>query len=332
MSNAQDLKKAVAAIVAAKKVLVTAHARPDGDAAGCVVAVCELLRSLGKVAHPLWLTPLPGWYGFLFAERVPVLGADIQKDALDAEPYAGCDLVFVLDTNSYQQLADIAKWLKGSGKKILVLDHHVTSDHVGRIEIADTTAAAAGVVLYELIKAGGWKITQSMADALFTAISTDTGWFRFTNVDGRTMRIAGELVEAGARPAELYRKLYQNFSETRMRLLVRLMGNMKLELDGRLAVAWLRNGDFEAVGAARSDTENLIDEFQRIDTVEAVAMLSEQEDGSFRCSLRSRGGVDVARIAAGHGGGGHKNAAGATLRMPLEKAVETLAAAVAEQL
>jgi bifunctional oligoribonuclease and PAP phosphatase NrnA len=332
MISAESLKKAVVAIQAAKQVLVTTHTRPDGDAAGCVAVVCELLRSMGKEAHPLWLSPLPTWYGSLFDAKVPVLGVDVPRTALDGQPYSSCDMVLIVDTNSYQQLADIARWLKSAGKRILVLDHHVTSDHLGDVEVTDTTAAAAGIVLYELIRCGGWELSANMANALFTAISTDTGWFRFTNVDGRTLRVAGELVEAGARPAELYRRLYQNFTAARMRLLVRLMENMKVELAGRLAVAYLRKNDFAETGASHADTENLIDEFQRIDTVEAVVMLSEQDDGSFRCSMRSRGLVDVARIAAANGGGGHKNAAGATLRMPLEKAVEALTEAVAAQL
>jgi bifunctional oligoribonuclease and PAP phosphatase NrnA len=332
MVKTDNFKKAIEAINASKSVLVTAHARPDGDAAGCVAAICELLRSTGKNAIPLWLTPLPKWYDFLFTEKVPVLGVDIEKEALNAEPFAGCDLVFIIDTDSFQQLAPIAKWLKGCGKKILVVDHHITGDRIGSVGVTDASAAAAGVLIYELLQSGGWKLTPTMANALFTAVSTDTGWFRFSNVDGRTLRIAAELVEAGARPAELYRKLYQNYSAARMRLMVQLMSTLRLELDGRLAIGYIRNGDFAATGASRPDTDSLIDEFQRIDSVEAVLMLCEQEDGSYRVSMRSRGLVDVAQIAERHNGGGHRAAAGATMKMPLEDGIKTLMAAVAQQM
>jgi len=324
MARAEDYSRAIAAMESARRVLVTSHLRPDGDAVGSMAAICEVLQNKGKEVCPLLLSPLPAWYRFLFNVSIPVLGSDIPANALDAEPYAACDLAVVIDTNSHAQLPQIGKWLRKSGIRVVVIDHHITSDHIGDVEVVDTTASAAGIICYHLIKRAGWAITPKMASALFIALGSDTGWFRFSSVDSQTFSVAKALVEFGAKPAKLYRQLYENFSLPRMKLLSRLMQNLKLEMAERLAVVVVMNKDFEEVSAARSDTENLIDEFQRLETVEAVIMLVEQENGVWRCSLRSKGLVDVQKIAAAHGGGGHRAAAGVTMQMPLEKALETL--------
>ncbi|HSV26361.1 MAG TPA: bifunctional oligoribonuclease/PAP phosphatase NrnA [Sedimentisphaerales bacterium] len=332
MARAEDYAKAIAVINAARRVLLTSHVRPDGDAAGCMAAMWELLKGLGKEVHPLFLSPLPAWYSFLFDANIPVLGRDIGENALNAEPYAACDLAIILDTNSYVQLPVVGKWLKTSGMRVLVIDHHITSDHIGDTEVVDAAASATGIVCSHLIKRGGWKLTPRLATALFTAVGTDTGWFRFASVDSQTFSVAKVLAEAGAKPAELYRRLYQNYSAARMRLLARLMLNMKLEMENRLAIVLVTSRDFAETGAEKNDTDNLIDEFQRIESVEAVLMAAEQDDGGWRCSLRSRGLVDVQKIAAMYGGGGHKAASGVTMNAPLEEVLGTLQKEVAAQL
>jgi phosphoesterase RecJ-like protein len=329
MVKAEEFKEAMAAIAAAKRVIVTTHTRPDGDGAGCIAAVCELLREMGKEAYPLFLSPLPGWYGFLLDEKVPVLKGAGQ---LDGEPYSSCDLVLVVDTNSAKQLPVISDWFKKTRKPLLVIDHHIRDGHLGGVEVVDEKAAAAGVVVYEFIKHSGRPVSKKMATALFAAISSDTGWFRFSSVDGRTLRVAAELVEAGAEPAALYKTMFQNYPAARMRLLQRLLANLELYAEGKLAVVCLRSKDFKETAAARSDTDNMIDECQRIESVEAVIMLVEQEDGNYRCSLRSKGLVDVQKVAVGFGGGGHRQAAGVTMEMGLEEAAEKLKKAIEGQL
>jgi phosphoesterase RecJ-like protein len=329
MVKAEDFKQAISAIAAAKRVLVTTHTRPDGDGAGSMAALCELLRGMGKEAQPLLLSPLPGWYSFLFDKKIPVLAGARE---LDSEPYQSCDLVFIVDTNSTKQLPVLSDWLKKTRKPLLVIDHHIPDGYLGGIEVIDEKAAAAGVVVYELIKHSGRPLSKKMATALFAAISSDTGWFRFSSVDGRTLRVAGELVEAGAEPAAVYKVMFQNYSAARLKLLNRLLASMGLFADGRLAVVCLRNKDFAETGAGRSETENMIDECQRVGSVEAVVMVVEQEEGGCRCSLRSKGLVDVQKVAAGFGGGGHRQAAGVTMEMPLEEAVAKLKATIAAQL
>jgi bifunctional oligoribonuclease and PAP phosphatase NrnA len=331
MVSSEQFKKAVGLINNSKNVLLTSHTRPDGDACGSMAAMCEILTSLGKKANPIFVSPLPVWYEFLFDAKPPVLGNDITVEQLNAGYYDHCDLIVIIDTNSYIQLPQFDSWLKKTHKPVLIIDHHVTSDGIGTVELIDTTAAAAGQIVLDLFRYAKWPISPKIAEAFFVSLSTDTGWFRFSNTDSRVYRDAAELIEAGARPSEIYRRMYQNFSMPRMKLLVTMLNSLELHFDGRFAIQQLMWADFERTGATGRDTENLIDECQRISSVEVAALFVEMKDGKFRCSLRSKGEVDVAKIASPHGGGGHKNAAGVTLTGTLDQAKKLIFDAVAEQ-
>jgi phosphoesterase RecJ-like protein len=331
MVDSSDFAKAMEMIMGCEGVLVTAHTRPDGDACGSVRAMCEVLKRLGKRVQPIFLSPLAEWYEFLFEEKVPILGNDITLDEMKAGRYNAYDLVMIIDTNSYVQLPQFDEWLKGAGKKVLVIDHHVTGDNLGDVELIDSSAAAAGEIVLDFVRYAGWEMTEGMAEALFVALSTDSGWFKFSNADSRIFRSAAELIEAGAKPNEIYQKLYQNFSANRMRLLVRMLESLRLHFAGRVATQEIMRRDFDETGATGKDTENLIDECQRIGSVEVAALFVELGDGGFRCSLRSKGHVDVRAIAQKYGGGGHRMASGVNLKGPLEEAQRLILEAVGEQ-
>jgi phosphoesterase RecJ-like protein len=216
------------------------------------------------------------------------------------------------------------QYLKQNDKPVLIIDHHATADGLGDVELVDSSAAATGLIVYDLIKYADWRITETIAEALFVTVATDTGWFQFSNTDSRVHRICSELIDAGAKPIEIYHNLYQNFSYSRFKLTVAMLNTLQLHLDGRFATQQISRRDFEQTGATHKDTENLINECRRISTVETAALLVELEDGRIRCSLRSTGGIDVSEIAAKFGGGGHKKAAGTFLPGPLEEAKKTI--------
>ena len=180
------------------------------------------------------------------------------------------------------------------------------------------------MIVYDLLKYADWQITETIAESLFVAIATDTGWFQFRNTDSRVHRACSELIDAGAKPIEIYHNLYQNFSYARFKLAVAMLNTLQLHLDGRFAIQHISLQDFEDTGATHRDTENLINECRRISTVETAALLVELKDGRIRCSLRTTGGIDVSEIAAKFGGGGHKMAAGTFLPGPLEEAKKTI--------
>lgn len=331
MPDSKTFQKAVELINNSNNVLLTTHIRPDGDACGCVRALMEVIRGIGKKAQPLFMSPLAAWYQALFSETPTILGDDIQPENL-SQAYMDVDLVIIVDTDSCVQLPGFAEWLRDCGKTILVIDHHVSGDGLGNVSLVDTAAAAAGEVVFELIKFAGWELTEHIAEFIFIALSTDTGWFKFGNADSRIFHTAAELIDAGARPNVIYQLLYQSFTPSRLYLMTRMLDHLHLHAEGRIATQYLLRKDFDETGASGPDTENLIDECQRIQSVEAAALFVELADGGFRCSLRSKGKIDVRKIAQKYGGGGHTLAAGVNLEGPLEKAVQNIVDEITIQL
>lgn len=331
MTLSDAYQKAVALIEPSRQVLITAHIRPDGDACGCVRALKETLTGLGKGVQVLFMSPLASWYQCLFADPPAILGNDIPPEKLD-EAYKNVDLVIIVDTDSKVQLPGFADWLAHCGKKVLVIDHHITGDHLGDVEVIDPTAAAAGEIVFDLLKYAGWPITERIAESIFIALSTDTGWFKFGNADSRIFHTAAELIDAGARPNAIYSLLYQSYTPARIYLMGRMLEHLQLHADGQIATQYILRSDFDETGATGADTENLIDECQRIETVQTAVLLVELADGGFRCSLRSKGAVDVRKIAQKYGGGGHTLASGVNLEGPLEKALQTVVTEITTQL
>jgi phosphoesterase RecJ-like protein len=318
-------------IAAAKNILITTHFRPDGDACGCVRAMMDGLKSQGKEVKGLFLSPLASWYEAMFETRVSVLNNDIKKEMLAAY-YANVDLIIIVDTNSYVQLPGLEEWLKSSGKKILVIDHHITGDGLGTVELIDTAASAAGEIVYDFFKVAQWPITARVAESIFIAIATDTGWFKYGNADSRIFHTASELIQAGAKPNEIYRTMYQSFTSSRLKLMIRMLEHLELHENGRIATQYILRKDFDETGSSGPDTENLIDECQRIQTVEVATLFVELAEGKFRCSLRSKGNVDVRAIAQKYGGGGHTLASGVNLEGPLDRAMGSIVSEIKMQL
>jgi phosphoesterase RecJ-like protein len=332
MVKTDDFQKAVELIKKSSGILITSHIKPDGDACGCIAAMCEWLRAIGKNVKPLLLSELPKWYEFLFTEKPAVLGEDVQLDDLTAGRLSKFDLIIIVDTNSHSQLAKFNDFLQQNKAPVLVIDHHETSDNLGDVELIDRDAAAVGLIVLDLLEYAGRPVTDKIAEALFVAVATDTGWFRFSNTDSRVFRTCAELIEAGVKPIKIYEHLYLNFSYPRFRLMAGMLDGLELHLDGRFAVMQITRQDFERTGAAYSDTENLINESQRIDSVKVSALFIELKDGRIRCSLRSRGPLDVSKIAARFGGGGHTMAAGTFLPGPLENAKKLIMTEVSEHI
>ena len=329
MTLTDEFRNAVNLIEQSSNILITTHTRPDGDACGCTVAMTEVLKSLGKKTKAMVLSELPQWYEFLFENKAPVYDKDIKPDEL-----TDIDLIVLVDVNSNNQLPKFCDYLKTqkNGAKVLVIDHHVTNDGLGNIEIIDTTASATAVIIHDLFEFADWHITDQIAQALFVAVATDTGWFQFSNTDSRTFATAAKLIEIGATPTDLYHRLYQNFTPERFRLMTRMSDSLELHFDNHYAVQQLTLKDFEETGASYADTENLIDRCRCINTVEAAALFTELKDGRVRCSLRSTGNVDMRLIAQQFDGGGHIVAAGVHLPGPLENAKKLIYNAVKQQL
>ena len=298
-----------------EKFAISSHVRPDADAIGSELGLLAVLESLGKQVQIVNPSATPRHLAFLDPEGiVHKLGEGIsQETALEA------DVHVVVDTGAWQQLPDVQKVLEQTQARKVVIDHHVSGDDLGAIVFKDVTAAATGVLITELAEFLGVSPSASSAASLYCAIATDTGWFRFPNTDARTMQTAARLIDAGAQPNVLYRELYERSSPARLKLHAVVLDRVRFEFDGRLGHTFVTLKDFEQTGAHPTDTEDLVNEAMCVDSVECSFILVEQRSGKIKASFRSRGLVDVAEIAESFGGGGHRQAAGATLPRPFEK-------------
>ncbi|HEX3356824.1 MAG TPA: bifunctional oligoribonuclease/PAP phosphatase NrnA [Tepidisphaeraceae bacterium] len=301
-----------------KRVLVTTHVRPDGDALGSSAAIVLGMRKLGIESEVLLLSHLPSKYAFLFNDfSVPFF--DVEKSwpaDFDLNRY---DALLVVDTGTWSQLPGLKERIEPWPKPKLVVDHHLTQENWADAKLVVTEAAAACEIVAELLQQWGIAIDSSIATALYIGIASDTGWFQFSNTRPFTMRLAATLMEAGVNTDQLYQHLYQNERSQRVLLQTRAMQSLELLAGGKLAVMTVRKEDFTQTGAHVPDTENLINIPLQIRTVEVSLLFVEPPDaGPIRVSLRSKGGVDVARFAEQFGGGGHARAAGLKLDPPLE--------------
>jgi len=306
--------RAAAVLASARRVLLTSHARPDGDAIGALTATASMLRRRGVDATAVLADPVPRRYAWLsgaaFIGRWPQEIGPHNVGAVDA--------VVVLDTSSRSQLEAVWDYLSGTEAPVIVVDHHAVGDTLGTIRLIEPTAAATCQILARWFEATGWGLTRPEAEALFAGLATDTGWFRFPSVDATVLQQAGRLVAAGAQPAGVYEALYLRDSAARVRLFAEVIREMELRADGRLAVLTVTQQTLRACGAEAADTEDLVNEPLRIERVVASVLVSDLPDGRSRASLRSQRDVDVAAIAASLGGGGHHRAAGTTAAEPLD--------------
>jgi phosphoesterase RecJ-like protein len=242
------------------------------------------------------------------------------------------DLFFLLDTSSWAQLGDMATPFREHSAKKIVLDHHVKGDDIGAETFIDSTAEATGALVVQAADALGVPITAEIAQAAFAALSTDTGWFRFSNVTPETFHMAARLIEAGAQPDAMYRELYEQESLGRIRLIGRTLSKAEAYLDGQFMLTWILLEDFDAAGARSSDSEDIVNMLLQVQGSKMAVLISELKDKSFKVSFRSRCSVDCSILAAKFGGGGHKKAAGATLMPPFDQVKQILVKAVTEAL
>jgi len=318
-----NFNKALELIEAAQRILLTTHVRPDGDAIGSLTALQMIIEHYAHQKEKscstqlLFLSDVPENYQFMLKQKPWLLDEQITRKEIENGSLDQFDLIIVVDTSAQLQLPGLVPYLMQREKGVLVIDHHLSGDQIGQCRLIDTKAAASGEIIFDLFGQAKWHLDEPIAQALFAAIATDTGWFRFENCTARTYAIAAELTAAGARPNELYRKLFQSYPPERLHLLALVLGNLELHCDGRLALMQITREMLQTSGAKRRHIENIVNEPQQIHSVEISVLLVEQEDGQTRCSFRSRTDIDVNIIARQFGGGGHARAAGATLDMPI---------------
>lgn len=296
-----------------QRILLTTHMRPDGDGLGSQLALAETLRAMGKAVEIVIPSPLPERYRFLDGV------GEIVEFQPPGDRHAAADAIVVLDTGTWNQLGKMGEWMKTRPVAKLVIDHHLTQDDLGGERLVDTTAEATGRLAWEAIRALGGKLSPRAATALFVALAMDTGWFRHGNTSAATFALAAELVDAGAKPAELYPLLFERNSLGRQKLMGRVLERLTTTSHGLVAHSCILLPDYAATGALPPDSEDLVNLTLGIAGVEVGLLFMEQPAGGTKVSFRSRGSLDVRKLAEQFGGGGHAAAAGAIVQKPLEQ-------------
>lgn len=294
----------VAALLSrARRVLITSHTSPDGDAIGSELGAAELVRQWGGEATIINRDPAPENLAFL-----PGAGDILVRDALGRDLGSRFDLALVLecpdiDRTGFDRLTDLT---------ILNIDHHTGNSSYGQLNLIDEQAAAVCELLVAVADAGGATVTTSMATCFYAALVTDTGDFRYSNTTSRALQTAARLVAAGAQPQAIAEALWCQVPERQVRLTASVLATLRRYHEGRIAVIHCDRGMLDAAGAFPEDTENLLNPIRAMAGVEVAVMLKRFSE-DVRVSLRSRGTVDVQAVAVQLHGGGHHNAAGCTL-------------------
>lgn len=299
------LDRVLQAIRARQRFVVTSHARPDGDGIGSALACGQILRVMGKDAEVVMYDGVPRIYQSLpFADQ-----------AIRAETVPPNDAVVLLECDSTRRAQ-----LGGLDQCFLInIDHHASGRNFGHINWIDSSVMATAELVYRLARLACVPVDRDIATCLYTALMTDTGSFMFEGTNEHTFTVARELVLAGADPAQCARQIYFGHSTAKMRLLGAALSNLHRE--GPLAWIWVTQEQMECFGAREEDCEGLVNYALSMADVQVAIFFRELPDQRYRVSLRSKGEVNVSRVAEHFGGGGHKCASGCSLEGPLSIAV-----------
>lgn len=308
-----DCSKLNDIIKSSKNILIISHVNPDGDTLG---SMCGLFSAIydnfKKKADMLVVSKVPSVYEFLpYINEVKTLD-DIDK----SREY---DLVINVDVAAKDRICD-AQILFEKAKNTVNIDHHKTNIGYAQLNINDSDASSTGEVLCGCFEKMDWKISLDTAICLYNAILTDTGSFRFDNTKPQTFECASKLVEIGVKPSDIYKKVYESDSKTLVMFQAHCVSKAKFLYDDKLAYTVVYRKDMEKFGANDECMEGLTEKLRSIVTTQVAFVAKEMKSGGTKFSMRSKS-VDVAEICGIFGGGGHKLAAGCTIKAPVDEAV-----------
>ncbi len=301
--------------------LLTSHESPDSDALGSMLALADLLESLGKSVFLYNPSRIP-----YFLEFLP--GIEKINNTLPDPLHRSFDALVVLDCPVASRAGrDFEQYAMSTGCPIVIIDHHREVQSSAAVKWVETEAPATAILVYEIFKVFSSSFTPQSATCIFAAVSGDTGSFRFSNANARSFAVASEMVRHGAKPQEISSAIYENQPPERINLLARVL--QTLETDKTGSIAWVRIDKemFESTRTSREDSEGMVDFPMSIRGVK-VAVLFRRESGEkggfWKASIRSRGDIDVCELANRFGGGGHKNASGFTFENDIEEVIEKI--------
>lgn len=276
---------------------ITTHVRPDGDGIGSSLGLWWLLQSLGKDAEVIARDDIPNSY-----KQLPGVDQIRQVTKIDKE----YDAIFVMECSDIERPG-----IENLDTQFVVnIDHHSTCEHFGTINWIDPTASAVGEMIYNLCKAIGGRITKEIAECVYMALVTDTGSFHFPNTTDRTLKVASELVKAGVKPSTISEAVYNSYSWSRVALMQKVLSTLKRDKTKKIATMRQTLEMIADTDAVDGDNNGFVNMPLVAKEIVASIYMREIAPNSYRVSLRSKGGINVAKVAEKFGGGGHKNASG----------------------
>jgi phosphoesterase RecJ-like protein len=311
---ATELAEAAEAVRGGQRFLVTTHENPDGDALGSMLAMKLALDQLGKDSSMLLVgdAPLPGEYSFMPLEG---LMRRLPDDASER-------ILLALDCANESRIGPDPEVLQLS-PLVVNVDHHHDNSRFGDVNVIDAAASSTGELLRDLFRELEIELTPQIAEALYIALVTDTGRFQYTNTTPKSLRLAAELVEAGADLHRIFQGVYESVQFAKLKLLARALERAQVYEGGRLVVSYLLRDDFQEVGAAEPYSEGIIDYLRAVEGADMAVLIREPPRSGgplHRVSLRaSLDELDVSAIARKSDGGGHRQAAGFSSEASIEE-------------
>ncbi len=296
----------------AERIVVTGHERPDGDCIGSEVAVCAILRALGKRAEIVNSDPTPRKY------------SNLDPDGMIRQHTPGvplsADLVFVVDSTDLNRIGKITREDFGTAK-VVDIDHHPGNPMFGDVNFVDTRAAAAAEMIWRLASERRWPVPPLAREAMYIGLITDTGHFSYSNATPRVLRMAAELRETGVDGEAAWRRIYLNKTRAELDLETRARASLECFANGRIASISVRNLDFVATGTTPQNADDFSSIPRMLAGVELALFFYELNGGaSTKVSLRSTRDIDAGALARLFGGGGHRQASGCSFNLPLDAA------------
>lgn len=310
----------------ARRVAVTTHIHPDGDALGSAMALVRLLEFVGVASVPLLSDAAPENLRFLDPDGETRVAGDPRVEAA----LASADVIAVVDVSMSDRLGRLMNpVLAASGRRVCI-DHHTDGDFPAAPALIDPSASSTGELIYELARSmlGDRPLPIRIAEPLYVAIMTDTGGFRYSNTSARTHRVVADLIDAGVKPERVYRDVYHKARPETLRLLGLALGGLSTDVDGRLAWIDITQERLALSGARQEDVDGFVELPRTLKGVEVVILFMELASGKVKVSMRSREGVNVHQVAAQFGGGGHVHAAGILMAGPWPASREAVLKAV----
>jgi phosphoesterase RecJ-like protein len=307
---------------AAGTAVLLTHVTPDGDGIGAEICLHSYLLSRGIEARIINTEPLPVRYRFLDGRGAVEVFDAARHDAFVRR----ADLIFMLDNSATSRLGPIEEATRGSRATTICIDHHNITDPFWKVNIVDAEASATGELVFRIIKALGGRPDFVAAQAAYVSLVTDTGYFRFGKTSPQSHLSASEMLGFGVSPPQVYGEVFERTSVSLVRLGGMALAGLRTEEEGRLAWITMTHRQVVECGAEDEDTSDIVNGLLAIDGVLVAALLKELPGARVKLSFRSKGALDVNRVAQGFGGGGHTNASGAVVPGRLDELIEPVLA------